>query len=127
MRNLAITSTILGADFLWLTEEDISARQQDIQSLHTRIEMQELSAYDIDQIAQERARLTDQLHQVDDRQNEIQQQIVKDENRAVSIRDDVRTCVYCTHGSCRLISFIVSMSYASWTIKFASTSILANG
>ncbi|KAE8880633.1 hypothetical protein PF005_g5048 [Phytophthora fragariae] len=87
-------------------EEDISARQQDIQSLHTRIEMQELSAYDIDQIAQERARLTDQLHQVDDRQNEIQQQIVKDENRAVSIRDDLDNQIREYINTCKRLKII---------------------
>ncbi|KAG6613470.1 Kinetochore protein NDC80 [Phytophthora cinnamomi] len=87
-------------------EDELSARQQDIQRLHTRIENQELSAHDIDQIAQERARLTDQLHQVGDRQNEIQQQITKDENRAASIRDNLENQVHEYNNTCKRLKII---------------------
>ncbi|KAG7402394.1 kinetochore-associated Ndc80 complex subunit ndc80 [Phytophthora boehmeriae] len=68
-------------------EEELNAAQQEIQRLHIRIENQELSAFDIEQIGQERARLTDQLHQVTDRHNLVQSQIQNEENRAAAKRD----------------------------------------
>ncbi|KAL4109041.1 hypothetical protein PRIC1_000747 [Phytophthora ramorum] len=87
-------------------EDELSVRQQEIQRLLTRIENQELSAYDIEQIAQERARLTDQLHQVIDRQNALQQQTKKDENRGVEKRDIFYNKLHEYTATCRQLKIV---------------------
>ncbi|KAL3668093.1 hypothetical protein V7S43_006957 [Phytophthora oleae] len=87
-------------------EEELAARQQEIQRLQTRIENQELSAYDIEQIAQERTRLTEQIHQVVAQQNEFQKQIKNDENRAAKIRDAFDTQIHEYITTCRQLKII---------------------
>ncbi|KAG7391342.1 kinetochore-associated Ndc80 complex subunit ndc80 [Phytophthora pseudosyringae] len=87
-------------------EEELATRQEEIQSLQTRIENQELSAYDIAQIAQERARLTDQLHQVCSRQDEYQKQIKSDENRAAKIRDGLESQIHEYMTACKRLKII---------------------
>uniref|UniRef100_M4B8Z7 Kinetochore protein NDC80 n=1 Tax=Hyaloperonospora arabidopsidis (strain Emoy2) TaxID=559515 RepID=M4B8Z7_HYAAE len=89
-------------------EEELHARRQDIQKLQIRIENQELSAHDIEQIAQERARLTDQLHHHLAQQEEIQIQIKKDENRAAAIRDRLDHHIHEYMNTCRRLKIIPS-------------------
>ena len=90
VNNKRIVDTFTYLLHLCITEEELRARQQEIEKLKNRIENQELSAHDIEQMAQERARLTDQLHHNLALQDEIQTQIKKDENRAADTRDRVR-------------------------------------
>ncbi|KAI9922255.1 hypothetical protein PsorP6_002089 [Peronosclerospora sorghi] len=87
-------------------EEEIRVRQQEIQKLHVRIESQELSAHDIEQIALERARLTDQLHHNYSRQNQLQAQIKKEENRAASIRDHLDNQIHEYLNTCKRLKII---------------------
>ncbi|CAH0477740.1 unnamed protein product [Peronospora belbahrii] len=87
-------------------ENDLRARQEEIQKLHTRIENQELSAHDIEQIALERARLTDQLHHNLARQDELQTQIKNDENRAANIRDSLDNQIHEYRNTCKRLKII---------------------
>eukprot|EP00644_Phytophthora_capsici_P004230 jgi/Phyca11/565136/estExt2_Genewise1.C_PHYCAscaffold_170234 len=87
-------------------EGELAVRQQEIKRLQTRIENQELSAYDIEQIAQERARLTDQLHQVQAHQDDLQKQIKNDENRAAKIRDSLDNQIHEYTTTCKHMKII---------------------
>ncbi|KAK1939305.1 Kinetochore protein NDC80 [Phytophthora citrophthora] len=78
------------AETLQTYEEELAIHKEEIERLETRIKNQELSAYDIEQIAQQRARLTEQLRQVQADQDVLQKRIKNDENRAAQIRDSVR-------------------------------------
>ncbi|CAI5733012.1 unnamed protein product [Peronospora destructor] len=87
-------------------ENDVRALQEEIQKFHTRIENQELSAHDIEQISLERARLTDQLHYNLARQDELQTQIKNYENRAASIRDSLDNQIHEYMNTCKGLKII---------------------
>ncbi|CAH0491348.1 unnamed protein product [Peronospora farinosa] len=87
-------------------ENDVRTLQEEIQKFHTRIENQELSAHDIEQISLERARLTDQLHHNLARQDELQTQIKSYENRAASIRDNLDNQIHEYWNICKGLKII---------------------
>ncbi|RQM08976.1 hypothetical protein DD237_000469 [Peronospora effusa] len=87
-------------------ENDVRTLQEEIQKFHTRIENQELSAHDIEQISLERARLTDQLHHNLARQDELQTQIKSYENRAASIRDNLDNQIHEYWNICKELKII---------------------
>ncbi|KAJ0397201.1 hypothetical protein P43SY_004856 [Pythium insidiosum] len=60
-------------------ENELSARHDEIRRLQIRIENQELSADDVQQISKERLRLNEQCNQVANRQKEIQSSIWQQE------------------------------------------------
>ncbi|CEG49573.1 Centromere-associated protein HEC1 [Plasmopara halstedii] len=96
--------------------EEFASRQSEIQRLQTRIDNQELSAHDIEQIGQERARLTEQLHQVLARQEDFQRRIKNDENRAAEIRDDLDAQIYKYMNTCKQLKIIPIA--AKYSLKF---------
>lgn len=57
--------------FLVLTERELQERQNTIKMLHTRIENQELSSEDVEQMTKERERLNEHLNHVAQRQKEM--------------------------------------------------------
>ncbi|CAI5739910.1 unnamed protein product [Hyaloperonospora brassicae] len=99
-------------------EEELRARQQEIQRLKSRIENQELSAHDIEQMAQERARLTDQLHHNLALQDEIQTQIKKDENRAADTRDRLDNQIHEYMNTCKRLKIVPSTAKNALNFDF---------
>lgn len=78
---------------LFTVERELQARQQEIQSLRVRIENQELSAEDVEQMAKERVRLNEQVQLAAQRQKEIQANIWRQETTIAEQMDAVRPCV----------------------------------
>lgn len=73
-----------------LTEKELQTRQQEIQSLRMRVESQELSAEDVEQMAKERVRLNEQCHVIAQRQKEMQSNIWRQETTIAEQMDAVR-------------------------------------
>ncbi|TDH70938.1 hypothetical protein CCR75_008029 [Bremia lactucae] len=97
-------------------DKELAVRQEEIQKLQTRIDNQELSAHDMEQIGQERMRLTEQLHQVFARQLEFQKRIKNDENRAAEIRDDLDAQIHKYINTCKQLKIIPNT--AKYSLNF---------
>ncbi|ETI49585.1 hypothetical protein, variant [Phytophthora nicotianae P1569] len=100
-------------------DEELAARQEEIKRLQTRINNQELSAHDIEQIGIERARLTEQLHQAFAQQDELQKRIKNDENRAAEIRDDLDAQIHKYMVTCKQLKMIPMTAKNSFNFDFA--------
>ncbi|RAW33607.1 hypothetical protein PC110_g10080 [Phytophthora cactorum] len=100
-------------------DEELAFRHEEIKRLQTRIDNQELSAHDIEQIGLERARLTEQLHQVLAHQDEFQKQIKNDENRAAEIRDDLDAQIHKYMNTCKQLKIIPVTAKNSLNFDFA--------
>lgn len=74
------------------TEKELQARQLEIQNLRVRIENQELSAEDVEQMAKERVRLNEQCQLAAQRQKEIQANIWRQETTIAEQMDAVSLC-----------------------------------
>ncbi|KAF1324606.1 Centromere-associated protein hec1, partial [Globisporangium splendens] len=74
-------------------EHELQARQREIQNLTIRIESQELSAEDVEQMSKERARLNEQCHLAAQRQKEIQSNIWRQETTIAEQMDEIENLV----------------------------------
>uniref|UniRef100_K3WJZ8 Kinetochore protein NDC80 n=1 Tax=Globisporangium ultimum (strain ATCC 200006 / CBS 805.95 / DAOM BR144) TaxID=431595 RepID=K3WJZ8_GLOUD len=74
-------------------EHELQARQREIQNLTIRIESQELSAEDVEQMSKERARLNEQCHLAAQRQKEIQSNIWRQETTIAEQMDAIENLV----------------------------------
>lgn len=76
-------------------EKELQSCQREIQNLTIRIEKQELSAEDVEQISKERARLNEQCHLAAQRQKEIQSSIWRQETTIAEQMDAVSVPLGC--------------------------------